>query len=97
VSKDESKVARIFEYLLAVKNINEKIVRNVNDYEQVWWEKDIPNIAGFYSGGSGTNEEAWFEVHKQEIPATPPVPSELKIWIGKHDDPDKIPTIHNSW
>ncbi|MEH7504072.1 hypothetical protein V7152_19000 [Neobacillus drentensis] len=90
---DTAKIARIFEYLLAVKNLNEKIIRNINHYEQVWWEKDIPQMDGFYIGGSGTNEDAWFEVHKQEIPTVPPVPSELKKWVTKHDNPEQPPTV----
>lgn len=93
MSTETAKIARIFEYLLAVKNLNEKIIRNVNDYEQVWWEKDIPQINGFYIGGSGTNEDAWFEVHKQEIPTVPPVPSELKKWVTKYDNPEQSPTV----
>ncbi|MEY2195402.1 AAA domain-containing protein [Neobacillus sp. BF23-41] len=93
MSTETAKIARIFEYLLAVKNLNEKIIRIVNDYEQVWWEKDIPQIDGFYIGGSGTSEEAWFEVHKQEIPTVPQVPSELKKWVTKFDNPEQSPTV----
>ncbi|PGY09141.1 AAA domain-containing protein [Bacillus sp. AFS031507] len=96
MSNDTAKIARIFEYLLAVKNLNEKIIRHVNDYDQVWWEKDIPQIDGFYIGGNGTNEDAWFEVHKQEIPTVPPVPSELKKWVTKYDNPEQSPIVLES-
>ncbi|SDN63571.1 AAA domain-containing protein [Bacillus sp. OK048] len=91
---DTSKVSRIFEYLLAVKNLNEKIYRNVNEYEKVFWQKDIPHVDGFFVGGKGTNDDAWFEVHKQEIPSAPPVPPKLKNWIVKYDDPDITPITH---
>jgi hypothetical protein len=40
MSKAPFKVARIYEYFHAVKNLNEKVIRNVNEYEQVWWEND---------------------------------------------------------
>ncbi|WP_284035622.1 AAA domain-containing protein [Neobacillus sp. 114] len=94
MSIEPAKVARIFEYLLAVKNLNEKVIRNINDYEKVWWEKDLPDIEGFYMGGQGTNEEAWYEVHKQEIPHPPKPTSEIKNWIIKYDDPDQQPKVH---
>ncbi|MCM3671062.1 AAA domain-containing protein [Mesobacillus maritimus] len=96
MSADSAKVARIFEYLLAVKNLNEKVTRHVNEYEKIWWEKDFPTIEGFYIGGKGTNEEAWYEVHKQEIPPPPKPPTDLKRWIVKYDNPDQKPKIHTS-
>jgi len=66
-----------------VKNLNEKVIRNLNDYEKVWWEKDLPNIEGFFIGGKGTNEEAWYEVHKQEILPLPNPQTEI---IKCHSD-----------
>ena len=96
MSKDPSKVARIFEYLRAIKNLKEEIIRNVNDYEKIWWDKDFPNTEGFYFGGNGTNEEAWYEVHKQEISSPPKQPAEIKNWIDHFDHPEKQPTLRNS-
>jgi superfamily I DNA and/or RNA helicase len=96
MSTEPAKVSRIFEYLLAVKNLNAKVIRNVNDYEKVWWEKDLPNIEGLYIGGKGTNEDAWYEVHKQEILPPPKPPIEIKKWIIKYDNPDQSPKVHTS-
>lgn len=96
MSAEPAKVARIFEYLLAVKNLNEKVIRNVNEYEKVWWEKDLPNIDGLYIGGKGTNEDAWYEVHKQEIPPPPQPATYIKKWIVKYDNLDQQPKIHTS-
>lgn len=96
MSAEPAKVARIFEYLLAVKNLNEKVIRNINDYEKVWWEKDLPNIEGIYIGGKGTNEEAWYEVHKQEILPPPKPLTEIKKWVIKYDNPDQQPKVHTS-
>lgn len=93
---DNSRVARIFEYLLAVKNINEKIYRDVNEYEKIWWESTFPQMEGCYVGGNGTNEDAWLEVHKQEIPAYPAIPKELHKWVTKWDNPDRFPTNSKS-
>lgn len=96
MSTEPAKIARIFEYLLAVRNLNEKVIRNVNEYEKVWWEKDLPNTEGIFIGGKGTNEEAWYEVHKQEISPPPKPPPEIKNWIIKYDNPDQHPKVHTS-
>lgn len=88
---DNSKVIQIFEYLLAVKNLKEKITRSVNEYDRVWWQEGIPNLEGCFLGGNGQDEEAWLEVHKQIISPVPALPRILSSWIGKWDSPDKEP------
>ena len=90
-SSSSTKVVQIFEYLLAVKKLNENIIRSVNDYEKVWWQADIPNLEGCYLGENGTNPEAWLEVHKQVIQPTPALPRELHNWINNWDNPDIEP------
>ncbi|MGG1660899.1 ankyrin repeat domain-containing protein [Brevibacillus sp. NRS-1366] len=88
-----SQVVQIFEYLLAVKNMNEKVIRSVRDYEEVWWQKDFPNVEGCYLNGTGVNQEAWLEVHKQEVPPAPALPTVLSGWVMNWDNPDKEPEI----
>lgn len=63
-----SKVCQIFEYLLSVKNLSEKVVKNIDDYNKICWEKDLPNAKGCYLNGSGECKEAWLEVHKSDMP-----------------------------
>lgn len=93
MSNESSKVARIFEYLLAVKNLNEKIIRNVEEYDSVWWEENLPVYEGLYTGGSGTNGEAWLEVHRQEVPKPPYPPKNIQLWVSKFDNPDRKPDL----
>ncbi|GGM42426.1 ATPase AAA [Paraliobacillus quinghaiensis] len=88
---DQTAIARIFEYLLAVKNLNEKIPRSISAYEKVWWQKDLPNRQGCFLYGTGTIETAWLEVHKQKIPAAPKPPVLVKEWIEDWEDPTKLP------
>ena len=88
---DQTTLARIFEYLLAVKNLNEKIPRSISVYEKVWWQKDLPNRQGCFLYGTGTIAAAWLEVQKQEIPAAPKPPALLSEWIEDWDDPTKLP------
>lgn len=91
-----SKVSQIFEYLLAVRNLKEKIIRSVNEYEEVWWQEKLPNFEGCYLGGNGQYQEAWLEVHKQDIPATPSLPRILSDWIKEWENPDKEPVPNPS-
>ncbi|MGG3920281.1 AAA domain-containing protein [Parageobacillus thermoglucosidasius] len=88
---ERSKVIQIFEYLLAVKNLNEKIIRNINEYERVWWINELPHFEGCYLNGSGENIDAWLEVHKQDIPPAPALPQGLSKWIKKWNNPAKEP------
>jgi very-short-patch-repair endonuclease len=88
---DNSKVIQIFEYLLAVKNLKEKITRNISEYDRVWWQEDITNLEGCFLGGSGHEEDAWLEVHKQIVPPVPALPKILNSWVNKWDNPDKEP------
>ncbi|MDR5659998.1 AAA domain-containing protein [Serpentinicella sp. ANB-PHB4] len=87
------KVSQIFEYLLAVKNLSEKTVMNISQYDEIWWQRDIPNYEGCYLEGKGINEEAWLEVHKQVISPAPILPVSLKGWVIKWDKPEERPTV----
>lgn len=87
------KVARIFQYLLAVRNLNEKVIRNINEYDTVWWVDDLPKYEGLYIAGSGINEEAWLEVHKQEIPSPPKPPKILNGWVEKFENLKQKPEV----
>lgn len=87
------KVSQIFEYLLAVKNLSEKPITNISQYDEIWWQKDFPAYDGCYLGGTGTDETAWLEIHKQDIPPVPNIPPSLKNWISKWDNPEKKPLV----
>ena len=94
-ASDPLKVIQIFEYLRAVKNLNESIFRDISDYEMVWWEENILSVEGCYLGGNGTKEDAWLEVHKQEIMPVPALPKILSGWVSKWDDPEVDPSLTN--
>ncbi|MDQ0338765.1 very-short-patch-repair endonuclease/MinD-like ATPase involved in chromosome partitioning or flagellar assembly [Caldalkalibacillus uzonensis] len=91
-----SKVAQIFEYLLAVRNLNEKIDRKLIDYERIWWLHELVEDEGCYIAGRGSDEAAWLEVHKQEIPPKLVLPFILKQWVEYSDSPDKNPEVIKS-
>ncbi|MBU3111623.1 AAA domain-containing protein [Clostridium lacusfryxellense] len=41
-----TKVEKIFSYLLSIKNMNQKTIRNVDGYEKIYWQKDLEKIDG---------------------------------------------------
>lgn len=87
------KVCKIFEYLLAVKNLNETVVRNIEQYDEVIWQKDLPDYEGCFLNGSGEYKEAWLEVHKQNLPPVPQLPEILSNWVTYWPDPEREPII----
>lgn len=88
-----SKVAHIFEYLLAVRNLNEKVDRKLSDYESVWRMDDLDAGEGCYIAGQGFDRDAWLEVHKQDVPSKPVLPSLLKQWVKYTDSPNEKPQV----
>ncbi|MEZ0536616.1 AAA domain-containing protein [Caldicellulosiruptoraceae bacterium PP1] len=87
------KVCKIFEYLLAVKNLNEKVISNIEQFDDVIWQRDIPEYEGCFLNGSGRYKEAWLEVHKQNIPEAPQLPEILSGWVTYWSDPEKEPIV----
>lgn len=58
------KVKEIFSYLLSVKNLNEKIIRNVSEYEKLYWENDLMLMEGCRIN-KDSEKEWWLEVTKK--------------------------------
>lgn len=56
-----SKVEKIFSYLLSIKNMNEKTIRNVDEYEKVYWQKEIQSISGC-TFNSDENKDYWLRI-----------------------------------
>lgn len=57
------KVVQIFNYLHSIKNLNHKKVRNINEYEEVFYENEICNLEGVTVVSSEENDN-WLEVSK---------------------------------
>lgn len=55
------KVEKIFSYLLSIKNMNEKTIRNINEYEKVYWQKEVQNICGCTFSGD-ENKDYWLSI-----------------------------------
>ena len=93
MSSIRNKARQIFEYLLAIKDLSSPVERDMSMYSPVWWVKDIPFIEGCFLYGNGRNEEAWLEVHKQEVSSPPAPPQILQSWLnGDIKNPEKRPS-----
>ena len=49
------KVKRIFYYLLNLKELNQKCIKNIYDYDKLYWEEDFCHTA---------SNDSWVEINK---------------------------------
>jgi superfamily I DNA and/or RNA helicase len=59
-----SKVEKIFSYLLSIKNMNEKTIRNINEYEKVYFQKELIDIRGC-TVNSDENKDYWLSIDER--------------------------------
>ena len=52
--EDESKVTRLVEYLIRLASLRTKIIRDVREYQNVFWINEIPKQKGCFTQGVGT-------------------------------------------
>lgn len=96
MDETHQKIIQIFEYLLAVKNLHEKVIRQVQAYEKVWWQTELPLGDGCFLAGKENIQEAWLEVHKQEVPSPPVLPKSLERWVKNWKNPSNEPVVISS-
>ncbi|MBU3200151.1 AAA domain-containing protein [Clostridium estertheticum] len=58
------KVEKIFSYLLSIKNMNQKTIRNINEYEKVYWEKELQDISGCIFN-IDDNKDYWLSIDER--------------------------------
>jgi len=102
-SAEKSKVLRLIEYLTRIASLRTKITRNINDYQNLLWIKDIPKQKGCFTQAWGRDEdfdsEVWIEIQTRREPALPSVPTSCKDWTdksslrNKNDLPELLPEI----
>ncbi|MBW9150037.1 hypothetical protein K2F40_13830 [Clostridium sp. CM028] len=59
-----NKVEKIFSYLLSIKNMNQKTIRNINEYENVHWQKELQNISGC-TFNVDENKDYWLTIDER--------------------------------
>ena len=61
--KVNNKVTQIFKYLHSIKTISDKKIRNINDYEEVFYQNEISDLDGVTLINNEENE-TWIEIGK---------------------------------
>ena len=101
--EDESKVTRLVEYLIRLASLRTKIIRDVSEYQNVFWINEIPKQKGCFTQAWGRDDDfdsdVWIEVQTWREPELPSVPSLCEDWTNeeslrnKDDIPDLLPEI----
>lgn len=99
----KDKVIRLVEYLTQIASLRSRTTRDVNEYQNVLWLKDIPKLKGCFTQAWGREEDfdsdVWIEIQNQKEPPLPGVPSVCEDWIeteflrNKNDIPDLLTEI----
>ncbi|MBC2581287.1 AAA domain-containing protein [Clostridium sp. DJ247] len=63
--EDKDKVKKLFSYLLGIKKFNEKVVRNISDYEKFYWENDLRKVTGCSVNKKISSKDWWLEIDKR--------------------------------
>ncbi|MFT8316440.1 MAG: AAA domain-containing protein [Clostridium sp.] len=56
-----TKVKNLFSYLLSIKNMDEDVIRNINQYEKIYWQGDLNTTSNNLESNQG-EEENWFYI-----------------------------------
>ena len=111
-SAETQKVTRLVDYLTRLTSLRSKIIRSVDEYENVLWLKDIPEQNGCFTQAWGRDEnydsDIWVEVQNRREPELPSVPHSCQDWVektslrNKSDWPELMPEItrqvrHPDW
>ena len=103
--KDEQKdkVSRLVEYLTQIASLHTRTTRDVDEYQNVLWLKDIPKLKGCFTQAWGREEDfdsdVWIEIQNQKEPPLPGVPPVCEDWVedesfrNKNDIPDLLTEI----
>lgn len=102
-SAETQKVIRLVDYLTRLASLRTKIIRNIDEYQNVLWVKDVPQQKGCFTQAWGPDEEhepdEWLEVQNRREPELPVVPDQCKDWVDKpslrdkNDLPELLPEI----
>lgn len=80
-----NRAERLFRYLRDLSQLRTKSVRDVDDYEQVVWLKDLPDGTNSWSlfrdPELGEESGRWLEVERVTLPPPPSPPPDVEVWI----------------
>lgn len=62
--ENRNKIKNIFKYLLQIKRLSNKKVRNVSDYDKSYWESDLSHMGGCFIS-KDSSKEWWLKINKK--------------------------------
>ena len=87
MSRQES-ATRLFQFLKQFSELKTKKIRDVDQFEKVFWfcqtpkEKETFSLTDQLTNASGVNHyDKWIEIKKPRIPADPTPPPIIENWI----------------
>lgn len=82
---NREKATRLIDYLIKLASLQTKTIRDIDEYSQILWIKDIPHKKGCFTQAWGPNseydEDIWIEVQLPNEPILPSVPPICSEWI----------------
>ncbi|MGQ3685919.1 MAG: AAA domain-containing protein [Candidatus Loosdrechtia sp.] len=91
ISLEHDKVVRLFTYLKELCALRTTQVRNIADYDQVFWLGDLPHhklchcvfwhLTDPTIPTSEYHADSWMEIRKPVIKSPPELPEELEPWV----------------
>ena len=92
------KAMRLVDYLTRIAQLRSKVVRNVDEYQNVLWLNDVPSQKGCFTQAWGRHEDhdsdVWIEIRRPIEPEVPSVPDVCRVWVrpeslrNKNDIPE---------
>ena len=89
---------RLVDYLTRIAQLRSKVVRNVDEYQNVLWLNDVPSQKGCFTQAWGRHEDhdsdVWIEIRRPIEPEVPSVPDVCRVWVrpeslrNKNDIPE---------
>lgn len=85
--KIKDRAGRLISYLTELERIKLKVVRNIDDYQNVLWLSDIPKNSEYcFTRAWGENEEydedIWIEIKKYKEPVLEGITKICKPWVN---------------
>ncbi len=98
-SSERDKAIRLVDYLARIAQLQTKVIRSIDEYQEVLWLNDVPRQKGCFTQAWGRSEDhdsdVWIEIQGRREPESPSVPDLCKDWVkteSLHDTSD-IPEL----
>lgn len=83
-----NRAVRLFTYLKELTELRTKVVRNLDQYDELIWFSDIPKERGCFCAAwerlSDYEPELWMRIEKPRFKAPPDPPKNLQPWMESH-------------